>query len=186
MTARAALALGLASLTGCAWGYRGGLDTAYSTRGDGQLQGGASLYGGLGSTSRDGRRPRSTGVLLVGTLTAGVDLVAATPTLHARGGLMGFSVPEHHGAGPGYHLTVEGGPGGRDVGLRQAEVIYTLRGGPLFRLRPHTRAHSEPLFLLGVDLVGNATLALDGTSEFQASVGLAVSLHWLHVAYLRL
>jgi hypothetical protein len=186
VTPRCPLALGLAALTGCAWGYRGGLDTAYTTRGDGQLQGGASLYGGVGSTSRDGRRPRSTGVLLVGTLTAGVDLAAATPTLHGRGGLMGFSVPEHHGAGPGYHLTFEGGPGGRDVGLRQAEVIYTLRGGPLFRLRPHTRAHSEPLFLLGVDLVGNATLALDGTSEFQASVGLAVSLHWLHVAYFHL
>jgi hypothetical protein len=186
VTPRVALALGLASLTGCAWGYRGGLDAAYTTRGDGQLQGGASLYGGLGSTSRDGRRPRSTGLLLVGTLTAGVDLAAATPTLHGRGGFMGFSVPEHHGAGPGYHITVEGGPGGRDLGLRQAEVIYTLRGGPLFRLRTRARAHGEPLFLLGEDLVGNATLALDGTSEFQASVGLGVSLHWLHVAYFHL
>lgn len=186
MTPRAAVALGLASLTGCAWGYRGGLDTAYTTRGDGQLQGGASLYGGLGSTSRDGRRPRSTGVLLVGTLTAGGDLAAATPTLHGRAGLMGFSVPEHRGAGPGYQITFEAGPGGRDVGLRQAEVIYSLRGGPLFRLRPRTRAHGEPLLLLGVDLVGNATLALGGAADVHASVGLAVSLHWLHVAYFHL
>lgn len=186
MTPRVALALGLASLTGCAWGYRGGLDTAYSTRGDGQLQGAASLYGGLGSTSRDGRRPRSSGILLVGTLTAGADLAAGTPTLHGRGGLMGFSVPEHHGAGPGYHITVEAGPGGRDAGLRQTEVIYTLRGGPLVRLRTTARAHGDPLFLLGVDLVGNATLALDGTSEVQAAVGLGVSLHWLHVAHFHL
>jgi hypothetical protein len=186
VTPRAALALGLTSLAGCAWGYRGGLDTAYTTRGEGQLQGGASLYAGLGSTSRSDVRTRSTGMLLVGTLTAGVDLPAGNPTLHGRGGFMGFSVPEHRGAGPGYQITFEAGPGGRDVGLRQAEVIYSLRGGPLVRLRPRTRMGGEPLFLLGVDLVGNATLALDGTSEVHASVGLAVSLHWLHVAYFHL
>lgn len=181
MTLRVAVALGLASLTGCAWGYRGGLDTTYGTRGEAQLQGGASLYAGLGRTSRRDAHPRSTGMLLVGTLSAGVDLPSGNPTLHGRGGLMGFSVPEHRGAGPGFHITFEGGPGGRDVGLRQAEVIGTLRGGPLFRLRPQTRMHGEALFLLGVDLVGNVTLALDGTSEVQASAGLAVSLHWLFV-----
>ncbi|MFO0628030.1 MAG: hypothetical protein U0325_20815 [Polyangiales bacterium] len=182
MTPRVAAALGLASLSGCAWGYRGGLDALGATRGQAQVQGGASLYGGFGSTSRFDPRPRSSGIVLVGTLTAGVDAPAGTPTLHARGGLMGFSVPEHPDAGPGYQITVEGGPGGRDVGLRQAEVIYTLRGGPLVRLRAHTRPHGAPLFLLGVDLVGNVTIALDGTSEVQAAAGLAVSLHWLHVA----
>lgn len=132
-----------------------------------------------GAPRATSRALAAAGVAAAGTLAAGIDLPAATPTLRGTGGFMGFSVPESPGQLVGYQITFEGGPGGRGEGLGQVEVSYVLRGGPLFRLR--TREHREALWLLGVDLVGNATLALDGTSAFNASIGIGVSLMWLHV-----
>lgn len=170
----AAALVTLAALPGCAWGVRGGPEVVASAGGSALVQATITGVAGFGSTSRWQPRNVSDGIVFTGTLSAGGDARLGGGTLSGAGGMAWFNIPEE--GRWGWTVGFEGGGRARGQGPAGGEVIFGLRGGPLFRLLSRADGGGR-LVTLGLDLTFGAAMPADDTrDEGGLTVGLALTL----------
>lgn len=178
LTAVAAVGLGSAGLTGCAWGLRGSVDAQMLSSNRAVVLGTTTAVVGFATTHGLRWRSRSSGLLATASLATGAD-TSGDPVVAGFGGLEWFGVPEHENARWGYHFGVEYGLRGGGYALRELDFIVQTRGGPMFRLRD--REAPEPLLTFGIDATLGMSVGLGDERGLGHSGGVALTVGFLRV-----
>lgn len=172
------LSLASALLAGCAYGFRGSVESQAVPAHPAVVQGAVTFVSGFGVTEGPLTARRSNGLLVSGTFAAGTD-TSGSAVVSGLGGLEWFSVPEHPASRWGYYLGLQDGVRASGQDTRDLDFVLLLRGGPVFRLRD--RVEPAPLVILSIDATLGSSIALNDSRGLGVIGGLGVSVGLLRV-----